>query len=710
MEIKLSRIDYALVGSTSRQTMKILPNSAVKTQQKIALGDHDGVVQIFSIKKGEIQQHFKSLPGRKITRVELGGPAGTTQDKIFISSENEVKGYTKKGKLFLGFDTNLTETIQHMSVCGSHLMVAGKHTFHHYEDCIEKRDVTFADNITDIVTLPQHQGSVRTVIACEDRTLRIVKDKERPEVIELPGRPSALQLLLGHGGDSGDDILYGTQDGSIGLVSCGFQPSKHWVMESTNGGVMCMDHFDLTGDGVSELLVGRDDGTIEAYAFDEMQDVPVRRVSHSCNESIMSIQGGMVGSPEHEEIVATTYTGTYVAKLKVANNHKNFLLVQGWLFGLTTENKERDMALKEDSLEQTVVKEREKYQEITRTKSEAVSAIPYISVNDKFTLHRSDASYSLTIEVQTAIDNVLIQSNIPVDILDVEKNSAVVSYSECDPKSGNYLLATYRCQVNTTRLEVKVRTVEGQSGELRAYITLNLQPKCCQVRCYPIRPLSLHARSHELELGRPYNSLCLAGNFSLAEVHSWISMCLPEVPEKVPITDEGVLTFTNTFLNTILHCMYTKGKAEFKSDNMSTIAILRDVLTKEATKKKIKLEISCEMDPRSTGHMLQLLHPQLESKRRLSRDAGMLEALRELKQCGAELPPKYQRVLDEEAQLANSLKQPSQLERLTTMVTDLYMDIHKFHGNNVKSRVPQLLEILNKYSDVRTLIDFFENT
>jgi hypothetical protein len=36
-----------------------------------------------------------------------------------------------------------------------------------------------------------------------------------------------------------------------------------------------------------------------------------------------------------------------------------------------------------------------------------------------------------------------------------------------------------------------------------------------------------------------------------------------------------------------------KGEAEFKSDNISTISILKDVLTKEATKKKIKLDLLC---------------------------------------------------------------------------------------------------------------------
>ena len=37
------------------------------------------------------------------------------------------------------------------------------------------------------------------------------------------------------------------------------------------------------------------------------------------------------------------------------------------------------------------------------------------------------------------------------------------------------------------------------------------------------------------------------------------------------------------------------GEASFKSDNISTISILKDVLTKEATKKKIQLDISCEV-------------------------------------------------------------------------------------------------------------------
>lgn len=42
----------------------------------------------------------------------------------------------------------------------------------------------------------------------------------------------------------------------------------------------------------------------------------------------------------------------------------------------------------------------------------------------------------------------------------------------------------------------------------------------------------------------------------------------------------------------IFICKISKGEGHFRSDNISTISILSDVLSKEATKKKINLNIS----------------------------------------------------------------------------------------------------------------------
>ena len=37
---------------------------------------------------------------------------------------------------------------------------------------------------------------------------------------------------------------------------------------------------------------------------------------------------------------------------------------------------------------------------------------------------------------------------------------------------------------------------------------------------------------------------------------------------------------------------YRRGEAIFRSDNISTVSILKDVLTKEATKKQMRLDIT----------------------------------------------------------------------------------------------------------------------
>jgi len=52
--------------------------------------------------------------------------------------------------------------------------------------------------------------------------------------------------------------------------------------------------------------------------------------------------------------------------------------------------------------------ERNRYQ-VTSQDDNAISAMPHFSVNDKFILNQEDASYTLSLEVQSPIDYVLLQ-------------------------------------------------------------------------------------------------------------------------------------------------------------------------------------------------------------------------------------------------------------------------------------------------------------
>eukprot|EP00074_Homo_sapiens_P087979 XP_016863847.1 Bardet-Biedl syndrome 7 protein isoform X6 [Homo sapiens] len=616
MDLILNRMDYLQVGVTSQKTMKLIPASRHRATQKVVIGDHDGVVMCFGMKKGEAAAVFKTLPGPKIARLELGGVINTPQEKIFIAAASEIRGFTKRGKQFLSFETNLTESIKAMHISGSDLFLSASYIYNHYCDCKDQHYYLSGDKINDVICLPVERLSrITPVLACQDRVLRVLQGSDVMYAVEVPGPPTVLALHNGNGvGDSGEDLLFGTSDGKLALIQITTsKPVRKWEIqnEKKRGGILCIDSFDIVGDGVKDLLVGRDDGMVEVYSFDNANE-PVLRFDQMLSESVTSIQGGCVGKDSYDEIVVSTYSG-WVTGLTTEPIHKESGPGEELKINQEMQNKISSLRNELEHLQYKVLQERENYQQSSQS-SKAKSAVPSFGINDKFTLNKDDASYSLILEVQTAIDNVLIQSDVPIDLLDVDKNSAVVSFSSCDSESNdNFLLATYRCQADTTRLELKIRSIEGQYGTLQAYVTPRIQPKTCQVRQYHIKPLSLHQRTHFIDHDR-------------------------------------------------------KGEGVFKSDNISTISILKDVLSKEATKRKINLNISYEINEVSVKHTLKLIHPKLEYQLLLAKKVQLIDALKELQIHEGNtnfLIPEYHCILEEADHLQEEYKkQPAHLERL----------------------------------------------
>ena len=57
-------------------------------------------------------------------------------------------------------------------------------------------------------------------------------------------------------------------------------------------------------------------------------------------------------------------------------------------------------------------------------------------------------------------------------------------------------------------------------------------------------------------LSSPRNVLRLTGPFSLGEAHSWVSYCLPDIPDQPSGDDVNTLHFRSTFIDTQLECTY----------------------------------------------------------------------------------------------------------------------------------------------------------
>ena len=64
----------------------------------------------------------------------------------------------------------------------------------------------------------------------------------------------------------------------------------------------------------------------------------------------------------------------------------------------------------------------------------------------------------------TSIDVVVVQSEIHVDIVALPGTEAVASLTMAPGERSSRLLASYRCRPGVTRVQLKIRTIEGEHG------------------------------------------------------------------------------------------------------------------------------------------------------------------------------------------------------------------------------------------------------
>ncbi|CAD5213465.1 unnamed protein product [Bursaphelenchus okinawaensis] len=508
VNVKLQRVDYAQVGTTSRGCMRIIhadksgsstpkKKSGGQSKYRIVVGANSGVLLSLERKTDETKIIFKTNPGPPITFVRLGGALQTIQDKIFAASGETVRGYSKKGKQFLSFESNMAEMISAMYVYGVDLFLAGRNTVYQYHDCVEKANFMCTDKITDIICLSTIGGGwvgrgVTPLVACEDKTIKVLQNLQLQYEVILGDIPSTMHLFMNDGGFTKQKVLYGTRNGRLGLLDLGEKSGGIlWEMATSSAAAITAIYcHKLTENTYPDIVIGKDDGVIDIYTVNE-NDFASYQQSYNCNESITSLECIHVDEGNYDEIIVSTYTG--------------------WVFGLSTEHynaktskdkkistdntpslqvKVQKMQSELDQLELKVKEEREKYHDMIMKGAEDnkegpfVDTTPPFHVNDRFTLNKYLACYTLTLELAVPIEYVFLHSDVDVELMDVEKNSAVISVTEKDPAKGNQLLAVYRCQADITRMEMRIRSIEGQCGTLKTYIVPRLQIKTCQVNWF----------------------------------------------------------------------------------------------------------------------------------------------------------------------------------------------------------------------------------
>ncbi|OWZ14489.1 hypothetical protein PHMEG_00012034 [Phytophthora megakarya] len=740
--LSLSQAELLKVGPiASHHSLHLLPVSKKKKKQKFVIGDEYGVVSSFQIKRGEPQNVYKSVTlGGPVACVTMGTSKGT-EDKAFVATGQHVHGLNKKGKDFFRFQSNLAEPMRKIHAYDSQLWTTTDFTFNQYDNGADKHSYVSPDRINDALVVPiNHEQDFYGVLGCQDRYIRVVKDSKLASKKALVAPITALCRVppaMGKGITSSGPahILYGTAAGGFGLVGysgdklkikwkTSFELSRASTNETgTNGDcglplstatINSIACFDINRDDHPEILVGRDDGRVEVYSFNPNSGNVVKLFEHANSDSIRCVQGGIVATPAFEELVTATFSGRILSfttePLDQIDDDDNYGRSRGTVQRETRIVKLRkEVAALEDKIARMSLQRGSKEKEYLPVAEDLV-------VNSKFQLNATLGAYDVSLEIPVNIQMIVLHSAVPLDLLENESNLAIVSKSPVDPINGTHFLATYRCLEPTHRLEFQVRTIEGQFGHVEATVVANTQPRSAQTIKFYVKPLSLHHRINELteaeeaELLKPCNTLQLSGDFSLVQIHDWVSMCLPEVPGRLQ-TEDVTLRYRNTFIGSLLVCRYHKGEASFSTPSVSVIAILKEIITKEATTRKATVNISLDIKRESMPVLLGYLRPLLDAKHALSSQVKLIDGLRELQlheeDYAAWMTPEYQHILqNSEKILADFKVSPKALNYLAGILTDLYVDLCKFRGISAKQSLPRLYQLIEHYH-FDTLVQFY---
>jgi len=298
-----------------------------------------------------------------------------------------------------------------------------------------------------------------------------------------------------------------------------------------------------------------------------------------------------------------------------------------------------------------------------------------------------------------------------LDLLESDAGSSVLSITppylqqlsspNSEDTQGKFV-AVFRCQSKERRISLTLRTNEGEHGSLYVTIVAESTPKAAKIVKYDLKPLSLHTKLHELspaELARPRNKMRYSGAIQLPPLHEWIQAIFPDVP---PRLDEGTTEqryfFRNTFSGAVAVVEFRKHEMLFECENASTIAIIKENITRFANYRRISLEEFVTPSEATIGSFLSLIRPKLDVQINLTRKMQVVDAIQEIAMMDAAeggsnqwLCKEYSDIYNEQEALRREHQQRDKsLEYLSGLITDLFIDWNRLNGFDARPKVASL--------------------
>ncbi|XP_073964856.1 BBSome complex member BBS7-like isoform X2 [Choristoneura fumiferana] len=601
------------------------------------IGDKNGVLQCLSIKGEEAVVQFKTLPGKPITAVQLATNDGSQADKVFAASGNEVKGYTRKGKVFLSIETSLSETITSIGYCKNHcrsilagdLILCSGRTVTHYRDLREYHSYTCEDRVLDIAAFATPNNTrVRLLVLVANKGAVMLENGQIAARAVVTSGPSRLLVPPSiHAAEI--YAFYGAADGSIGLIVCekSMLTNKCLVEGKGLGSVMCLGWY--LSNGSAHLAVGRHDGSVQLYFVDmeNFAEKPRLKYTYFSGEPVTSVCGGCVGV-EDTELLVTTFSGRVFALRSTRIVSGSGMLTNASQDVIATRRSKLEIEVAR--LEKQAANEREKYQRNTRSLQGGVSVPPLLDIQYELLGASQDGWQEARIMAPVPLDMLFIYCNRKLDMR--TDSAAVLSICESQGSESDFL-ATVRCQAGTRRLWLRMRYAIGtpvltECIRVLIYALPAGAPRVARLMKLRLPALPYYSQHEDPESdseSRTWCDLRVSGSFSVAEMTSWLSEALPgELPRPASYV---AIARSHTLLRTILVCRLQRGLAIFKSDNISTISTIKEVISNCSVQKSIRLEMFCDIPDKACAQSFNKLEGLFRTEYQKHKDIALKKAI-----------------------------------------------------------------------------------
>ena len=727
-EISLYRHDLLHTAPAHKGCMKLLPLGK-KTRQKVVVGDTDGVIQIFSVKKGETVGVFKGLPlHRAITRVELGKGRGQLE-KIFYSYDQTVAGINKKGKVFFQYSSNLTEAIRSLAVRDTTFFTAGEYVCNKIENNKDVQQYVSRERINDMIIARLSFGGpvdVCPLLICQDRTMKVLKDGHVYYEASLDAVPTAFAEVgsvinaVFEFGIGRRELIYGTEKGSMGqlfLDSDAIRRGWNLSFDSSLGGINCLAaRYDFTGDGVADIIIGKDNGDVEIFSSGMESGQPEKIYSSNIGESVSSVHLGYVTSEEDQDLAVHTFSGNLLCLAQKPASKRRGAGADEELVSIEEDAQKADRIRQEiTQLKQKLEAQKEK---VHSNHKSAVQSSNAIKMNVRHIVNHEESTHIVRVEIAIPVCKIALKSDLPLQFILNEKSDEPHRISTTKSVSERYAtLAVHIFDKPSKRVDITFKACEGKSGQVHLFIIPMEDFHYCQTNIINIKPLCLHQaigrNEAENYLVRPLNKLSIAGHFSMQEIHNWICYCLPDIPTRAPHTQQETLFFVSAALDTFLMISYQDGEGHFSSDSISTLAVLRDTITQRASLQKQRLNISFHANEDTVPHFCRLIYPRLRSLAAVYRQSSLMDALQEisLQEGNLDCFTEDQKGIVQSTNEAGDRmskdealsRQKKAMDQLVELVKTFYLDWHKFVGRGLKKTYSSDIEDILSSIDTSSL-------